>query len=752
MPEQLSELDQEQLSDMGLELGIEQLWNPDGDEKTGGLMRAAVNLSGCSAAFISDEGLIATNHHCAYSTLQENSSTEHDYIKEGFLARERSEELPGKSARVRVLRRIEDVSTVMEEAAEGQDDAARAKAVDRKRKELVAACEAAGENLSCSVASFYRGASWRLFEYIEIDDIRVVYAPPSAVGEYGGEVDNWMWPRHTGDFSLLRAYVDGKPYKPGQYLKVSAQGVAPDDFVAILGYPGRTQRYMSAAEVARQREQALPFRVEFYGEWIEILESLGEQDEAVKIKVASLKKRLANVHKNSRGMIDGLDHMQLTKKREEENKTLLAWAAKQEDPRYTKSLEALEERAAASRESYERDVLLGAVTLGPNGLGLAVHLARRATERSKPDLERAGTYMDRASDRLWKGMERRLRDFDAGVDTALLSSIVTRSVALGDKGSPALQALADGETEPKAIEAKIKALVEGSKLADLEANGEFAKRLWDATEAGGDAPLRATKDPLILAGVAVAKEIAASEEAGLREEGEMLRVGPTFFEILRANREGPIYPDANSTIRFSYAQVKGYDKWDGQHQTPQTVLAGAVAKHTGEEPFDLPEPVRAKADGAPKTYWADPELEDVPLCFLSNGDTTGGNSGSPVINGKGEFVGLNFDRVWENIAGDFGYNTGHSRNITVDVRYLLWTLDQVEDAGHLLKEMGVAQHRNQPARGATDKADTDSQAKPAANESKPAGCACSLDGRPAPLGAGLFVLVLAGIRPNRRRT
>ena len=318
----------------GLQLEAKQLWDPDGDERSGGLMRASINYGGCSAAFISPEGLIATNHHCAYSALQANSSVEHDYLKDGFLAATRDAELRAEGRSVKLLRSITDVTKDVEAAlADIDDDTARSKAYARAKNELVDACEAKAEFRSCHVAAFFNHTLYELHEYVELRDVRLVYAPPSAIGEYGGETDNWMWPRHTGDFSLLRAYVgpdgevaakadDNVPYKPAQFLKPSTDGVSPGDFVAVLGYPGVTDRYMWSSELERHQTLWLPQRVIMYGEWIDILDAAGAKDKAVEIKVAATKKSLANRHKNARGKIAGLERMKLLDERKAEDAKL----------------------------------------------------------------------------------------------------------------------------------------------------------------------------------------------------------------------------------------------------------------------------------------------------------------------------------------------------------------------------------------------------------------------------------------------
>jgi MYXO-CTERM domain-containing protein len=278
---------------------------------------------------------------------------------------------------------------------------------------------------------------------------------------------------------------------------------------------------------------------------------------------------------------------------------------------------------------------------------------------------------------------------------------------------------------------------------------------------------------LLVLAHALVDAIEQREEQEDRERGELMVLGPRYFEMLKAVRGGPVYPDANGTLRFSYATVQGYAPRDGLVATPQTVLAGQLAKHTGVEPFDLAAAVRDAAPRAPQSYWADPALGDVPVAFLANGDTTGGNSGSPVIDGQGRFIGLNFDRVWENIAGDYGYNTARSRNIIVDVRYLLWVLDDVTDAGALLEELGVAHLRDAPPRKlaaeamataaapvgsdpeaahglvGTPLAAATPQAEARGATSVQGGCTCGSS--PAgPAGWGLLgMLALLGLRPRR---
>ncbi len=697
MPKQIGELDASKLAAMGLELEPKDIWNPD----DGGLMKAIVNLSGCSAGFVSERGLVATNHHCAYGAIQANSTVEHDYLTDGFVAQTLTDELPAKGRTVKVLQSIQDVTGEVRTAVDAAaDPVARAKAMEDTVKGLVDACEAAGVGHSCTVRNFYSGSEFQLFDYLEYKDVRLVFAPPSMVGNYGGEVDNWMWPRHSGDFTLLRVYAgpDGKPadyaegnepLTPERWLQVSPTGVAEGDFVSVMGYPGHTDRYLPLPEVERQLDQALPAKVDLYGQWIDLMIEKGDADPAVKIKVAASLRRLANVHKNSRGMIDGIRRLGLLARRKGEDAALEAWAASA-DPKYANVLPDLSTLAEERRASFGRDFATSSVTRAGNAVATAIDLVRRAKERTKPDLERETKYRDRGEKKLWSTMERRLRDHDPMVGEGMLRILIRW-----------VQTMPEEQRFTDLDEAGAMKMLAGTAVMDAD----FIKNTFDAAD--WDA-LQASTDPLIVWARDVVEEIEAYELRKKDREGRELVLGPLYFDMTKAVREGPVYPDANGTLRFSYATVRGYSPQEGLLATTHTSVAGQVAKHTGEDPFNLPQAVRDAAASASNTFWAAPELGDVPVCFLASGDTTGGNSGSPVVDGKGRWVGLNFDRVWENIAGDYGYAIDRSRNIIVDIRYILWLIDDVYGAKGLIDELGLREQADAGPREGAEKSPSDS--------------------------------------------
>ena len=326
-PAQVTEIDAAYLAGLGLRIPAKELWDPGSGA---GLLSAAVSIGGCSAGFMSETGLIATNHHCIFGILQEHSTRENDIITKGFLARQRSAELPGRTTRVTVPKSFWDVTREIEAAAAGaQGDGARQKAISRKSKELTAACEARPAR-RCQVAQFDGGVQYILQEMMELRDVRLVYAPPRAIGEYGGETDNWMWPRHTGDFGIARAYVSpqgepaddspqNQPYRPSRYLRISQRPLRDGDFAMVLGYPGTTYRSLLAEEMRERRDLFFDRRVDLYGEWIQVLQAISAESEEGRIAVAADLKSLLNRFKNAQGQIDGFRRGDLLEKHSRRN-------------------------------------------------------------------------------------------------------------------------------------------------------------------------------------------------------------------------------------------------------------------------------------------------------------------------------------------------------------------------------------------------------------------------------------------------
>jgi hypothetical protein len=731
-PEQVLDQDPAWLRSLGLEIPPGELWHRDG----GGLLEAAVRIGGCTASFISDRGLLITNHHCAFSILQQHSTTEHDLITDGYLAAGGRPELPGSNFRATVPHRTTDVTAAIEAAAAaaGADDLARYKAIERKKKEMVAACEAPEKAAAagaapraaavavsrCEVATYDGGLRYQLAESLEYPDVRLVYAPPRGIGDFGGDDDNWSWPRHAGDFALLRVYAgtDGKPAPhvagnvplvPPHFFPLTARGMRPGDFVMIAGYPGTTFRSLLAPETRERAELYYPHLAQLLGAWLEKMEAAARSNAAAGIALADRIKSLSNVEKNVRGQIDGLRRGHVVERKAAADRAVRAWAATQAAGRtsagataavaaYQELSRLVEERQA----TWERDFLLAQARQGAKPLDLALTLVRHAHEAAKSDLEREPAYMDRNRDRLAEGLRRDQTRLHRPTEEALLADQLQRFAALPAAARvPAVEALVAGlppsaggaggaggggtpAFEPKALAALAADLLARSRVADLD---ERLKMFGES-----ETQLRARHDPLLDLAAGLDAALRQSEEADHRFRGAGARLRPAWQRAVLAQAGRPIAPDANGTLRVTFAHLKGYSPRDGVWMEPQTRLAGLVAKQTGKAPFDAPPALIAAAPRAAASPWADAGLQDLPIDFLADADTTGGNSGSPVLNGRGELVGVNFDRVWENVANDFGYNPEVARNISVDVRYLLWVLATFHgaEAGPLFEEMRVA--------------------------------------------------------------
>jgi hypothetical protein len=728
-PEQVLDHDPAWLRSLGLELAPKELWRPDG----GGLLAAAVRVGGCSAGFISAQGLLITNHHCAFSILQQHSTPERDLIAQGYLAAGRGQELPGANLRATLPHRMTDVSATVEAAARaaGADDLARYRAIERKTKELVAACERQPSR-RCDVATFDGGVRYLLVESVEYADVRLVYAPPRAVGDFGGEIDNWSWPRHGGDFALLRVYAgaDGGPapyaaanlpLRPPRFFPVAVRGIRPGDLVMVAGYPGATFRSLTAPEMRERTDLYLPRSAELLRAWLDVLEAMARTDAAARIALADRIKALANSEKNARGQLAGLRRGRMLQAREAADREVLAWAARQAagtheadrtgaagtGGRASTSRAASTARAAstpgmaaAAGASYQelarlverrlatwdRDFLLRQIRLGPKPLDLALTLVRNAREAAKPDLEREPPFMDRNRERLRDGLRRDQSRIFAPAEASLLADLLARLGALPEAARvPAVEELlAGGPRDRTALIAKAAAMILASRVSDLE------QRLQMAGES--EEQLRARHDPLLDLAAGLDTALREAQERDHRFAGAVSRLRPAWRRAVAAHAGRPLAPDANATLRVSFAHVQGYSPRDGVWMEPQTRVAGMVEKQTGSEPFDAPAALLGAAARAPGSRWADPGLHDVPVCFLADADTAGGSSGSPVLNGRGELVGVNFDRVWENVANDFGYDPAVARNVSVDVRYLFWVLETLagDQARPLLDEMGVA--------------------------------------------------------------
>lgn len=681
LPTQVRDLDWDALKQRGMVLSKDEFWHPE----KGGVLSATVQINGCTASFVSSDGLMVTNHHCGFGAVNDLSTPEHNYLRDGFAAGTRERELPAPGMVAFVLKRIEDVTAKVHAAQEtAKTDLERWTATQQVTARLVAEGQQKEANTVCSVASFLEGKEYHLYYRTRLTDVRLVYAPPRAIGEFGGEDDNWEWPRHTGDFTFFRAYVgaDGTPkdyeatnvpYRPQHFLKAGKEGVREGDLAIVMGYPGNTQRYKTSRAIATRLGVVYPKRNELLTAVIGVLEAQSRTSEQAALDHASRIKSLANVQKNAQGMVFGLTRNAVAEKKRREEAGLREWIAavperKQRWGTVLDDLLAIDEDEAKNIDrEFAVGFALGLLGDAPLFDTVLAACSVRASGRPLPD----GLVAELGSDELEKDL--------AAVQLPVLAIVLDELRSLpADRRLEGTEGLPTLDQQPSGLEVA-RALVEGSALSTAKGR---AAAFAGKDEANGS-------DPLLVLAKGLAKERVAYQRRTSERQGKMLVTGRRWIEAQEAFRGKSFYPDANSTLRVSIAEVKGYAPRDGVVYTPHTTVAGLLAKETGKEPFANPPALLHAAESRAKSPFFDARLGDVPVCFLTNADTTGGNSGSPVVNGKGEWIGLNFDRVFENVAGDFGWNADRSRNVCCDVRYVLWVVESVLPMPELLKELGV---------------------------------------------------------------
>jgi hypothetical protein len=673
---------------------------------TGMPMGAIVSLGGCSASFVSRDGLIITNHHCVTGALQYNATPERNTVKQGFLAPTLADEAwAGPGSRVLVTVAVREITKdVVGKLGADLSDLDRQLAIEKRGKELTAACEK--EGLRCRVASFFEGLQWFEIAQVELKDVRLVYAPPSSIGNFGGETDNWRWPRHTGDFAFYRAYVgkDGKPasfdkanvpFQPKRYLAVDPAGASPGDVVVVAGYPGRTARHVTAREMKDTIDWSYPRVVRRYGDMLAILAELSKGSKETEIKVALRVRGLANSMKNRQGVLEGAKKGKLLEKKAAAEAELQAWidADASRKKKFGGVIAALDDLQAKREAVRERDATLQALYFNSTLLGAAHGIRRLAEERQKPDPDREAEYQQRNWERLRESQERLQRTIDLGADRALLRYALLEAAALPQaqriEALDALvgitAALSQAESTAKVDAWLVTLYGTPSKLADQKSR----LALFDAKP---DEVL-AARDPFLDLAAALAPLEKANREAGKARNGAVSRLGPVYMQAMLDRAGGLVAPDANSTLRVTFGTVKGVSPQDGVLYLPQTTLQGVVAKaRKGDPEFDAPPELLAAAAGVLATGkgpFLDPKLKDVPVNFLSDVDTTGGNSGSAVLNGKGKLVGLLFDGTYETIASDLLFDPVNTRSIQVDIRYVLWVASQISGATRVVQELGV---------------------------------------------------------------
>lgn len=676
------------LNAAGLMININEVYNPEAPS----LVDALVRVGGCTGSFVSEEGLILTNHHCVFGAVQAASTVENNYLENGFVANTKEEEIPAKGLTCRITVSYEDVSKeVLEAANEAKDIAKRTEEIGKKIREIINREEEKDSTIKAEVSEMFVGESYVLFRYQIINDVRIVFAPPRSIGEFGGESDNWVWPRHTGDFSFIRAYVapDGSPakyseenvpFKPRRHLQVNPNGVDENDFVFLLGYPGRTFKHQPSQFIINQEKYLLPYISQLYRWMIDLYESKGADDPEFALEISTMIKSLANVEKNYRGKLQGLERLKLVQKKQAEEKQLQEFINADPDLK-NKYGTVLIDIENVYREIFE----MGRLPYITSSLSRFVSYYRLAeifveykNEILKPDSDRKSAYTEKNTAQLFAAIDKLYNELRPELDKILFKKILSDAVKFEEtKNLVVFQYLAEKQN----LDEYIDQLYTDSFINDSEV---YLKKMHDE-----EISLKHIDDPFI----SLAEKFYELNESETikrnRINGQLNILLADMMEVKRRWLEKSFIPDANSTLRLTYGYVRGYSPADATYYYPITTLKGVIEKGREEGDYKLLPKIRELYEKKDFGRFVNPKLNDVPVAILYNTDTSGGNSGSPIMDAFGKVVGVNFDRSFEATINDFTWSEEYSRSIGVDIRYILWVTEKIGGADFLLEEMGV---------------------------------------------------------------
>jgi len=687
----LNQIDQLDLKERGLELDIKDIYDP----KAPSLNQAIIQLGGGTASFVSPNGLIITNHHVAYGALQRASSVEQDYLTNGFVARNFADEIQAPGIAARLLIEMKDVTKEVLKSAKGiENPAERDEKINEKIREMTTKITEGKDDVDAVVSEMYNGKQYVLFVHKVYSDIRIVYAPPASIGKYGGDIDNWMWPRHTGDFSFLRVYCapDGSgsdyseenvPYKPEVWLRTSTSDLDKGDFTFVIGYPGFTTRYRTSNSAAWNLKYNYPFTIDVFGEIIELMDELTADDPEGKLKVAGLRSGLANTMKNYQGKVEGMKKTGYVEEKIQFEKEFTAWVNSDPDrqKKYGHILGDIQKTYKMIEKYKDRDnVYNNFQGLAGTMLNIAAQLYFIAVEMDKPEDERRPGFDEARIQQGMEGLKFSYQNYFEPVDKAMLLLALQMADELPeDQRIEQLDYILDDPS--LSLEEWVDKAYETSRLSDLD----FVKTIYGK----GTDDILALNDPFIEMVIKLDQLNDEIDEVYNVFAADVTNLRKEYIDALYEWKGEGIYPDANGSVRFTAGPVKGYSPEDAVWYYPFTSLSGVISKNTGEEPFDVPEKLIKIYKKGGYEEWIDPDIEDVPVAFLHQIDITGGNSGSPVMNAKGEIIGVVFDGNYEAMISDWQYDYDLQRAISVDIRYVLFVTEIFGDAGFILEEMGV---------------------------------------------------------------
>ena len=697
LPHLLKEINEEDMNSLGLKLTTEEIYSINNSS----LKDAIVSLGGfCTAEMISDQGLMLTNHHCAFDVIQNHSSIKNDYLKDGFWAMNKSEELPNESLTASFLISIEDVSLqIISSLSDTMSEAERSKKITAVSNKIIKKATE-DTHYNARVKAFYGGNSFYLMKYETFKDVRLVGAPPSSIGKFGGDTDNWMWPRHTGDFALFRVYCgpDGKPaeyaienvpYKPKHHLPVQAAGVENNDFTMVFGFPGSTDRYLTSYGVKEALDIKNPTIVDIRTEKLSIMKSWMSLNKEIDIKYAAKHAQTSNYWKYYIGQSKGLKRMKVYEKKLKIEEEFISWVNNNEDrkKKYGDALNMIKEAYDNNQDiAVNRIFLNEAIFMGCEIMYFSFRMNRAIGQLPKEGEERKA-----AIKKIKKEAKNYYKDYSSELDKELFGSMLELYYY----------------TVPKDQHAPIFKTIEnqllGFKKLDFQyyADNVFNRSVF-ASEEKFMRFLESPSNSIIKHDLAyktlmsIYNHYIEQISSQRREVRNKLKKGNRLFiaGLKEMSPEKNFYPNANSTMRLTYGSVGDYVPSDGVHYSCFTTIDGIIEKEDSlNEEFIVP--IKLKELYLKKDYgeYADSE-GNLRVNFISNNDITGGNSGSPVINAWGELVGTAFDGNWEAMSGDIAFENKVQRTISVDIRYILFIIDKFAGASHLINEMTIAPKRN----------------------------------------------------------
>lgn len=677
-----------EMQEMGFKLSADDIYDVNHSS-----MKDAVVIfgGGCTGELISDEGLLITNHHCGYRQIQSHSTVEHDYLTNGFWAMSRDEELPNERLTVSFLEYMKDVTDSVLAGTENMDGEAADKKIKENTDRIIKEARNDGK-FTASVKPLFYGNQYFLYVYKVYKDVRLVGAPPSAIGKFGGDTDNWMWPRHTGDFSLFRIYADKNnepaeyspdnvPFKPKKSFPVSMKGIQPGDFTMVFGNPGTTMQYWPHQAVDVTMNQRDPDRIMLRDKKLDIIGSDMESDPKIRIQYAAKYAGISNAWKKWQGEIKGLKRLDAINKKRDYEEEFKKWAQQNNtwENKYKPVFNAFDELYSdyatyIKAYDYYREIVMSGVEVfkGARTINSIINNIENDQDERAESMRSA----------MLKGLPGFYKDFNQPTDEALFATLMPELINGLDASFLPAEVV---ETIRNLDQEKlVKKVYQKSILTDR-------KKLEDLLENGSEKQLlKLRKDPLISMfnqlNFIYEKDIMPEVRKISKSIDDNMKV--YMAGLMEMKKGQAFYPDANLTLRVAYGQVEGYEPKDGVKYKYYTTLTGIMEKDNPEI-YDYDVPDRLKELYHAKDFGQYEVNGDVPVCFTASNHTTGGNSGSPVVNGNGELIGVNFDRCWEGTMSDIMFDPERCRNISLDIRYALFIIDKFAGAGYLLEEMEI---------------------------------------------------------------